>query len=377
MFNLFHKINPMMVISCIAFAIILLATPSAFPQSIMEMPVLRPYKLISSTPVGTTSDVNAVGVEVAGDYAYVSLHASAKQVVVNVKNPYVPQVLSTTNPNLGDQWNDALIFNDCLYTGHRGGYLNMMDVCNPSAGLPTVSSLDTSYHFKGLAGLNEGGKAYFFYSESEAYSSTGGLMVFEVQDGSLVQVDSALSTELDGAAVVVTSDGQWAYQIDGGNRPVTSVPVSLNWYDVTDKTNISLSGNIGLGCTDQCHDGDLVISPDENYLFAAAKYDGLKVIDISDKANPVWVNTYGDPGIRFSCLVYRGKTHLICLEYRQSDSTFRIVERRAKNPDVQLPKMRSTKMTMSSVKDIFAANGFLYIAGRSADQVPLLQIWGK
>jgi len=359
---------------CLAFFAAL--SPAAYSQC-FDDPTDASFTRLSSTTLGTAADSSAVGVEVVGQCAYVSLKTDGKQVVVNVQNPYAPLVLPTINPLYSDQWNDPFYFNGFVFSAHRWGGLNMMDGINPSAGLLVVSSQSTNYHFKGLAGLNENGKAYLFYSEALTSGADGGLRIYEIDSGALVPTGSYISPDTTGGALAVTSDGMWAYQSDNGDRQGVFQAMSLNYYDVSDKNNVVFGGNLLLPTLEanRSQSADMVMSPEEDYLFMATSEDGLQVIDILDKANPLHIKTYTQNGFRIDGLVMTDPDTLIVTAYVKGSSSYILAELNVSLPGINAPILGVTNMPMAVVTDVFAANGLLYVTGRNGADEPVLEIW--
>jgi|GEM_PF-1376113 len=375
-----HKERIATLTMTVAVVLVLFCVSAQANSTFSEDSGKASFTRLSATAVGTIADSRATGVEVGGNYAYVSLHVDGQQVVVNVQNPYAPTVLSTSNPTYGDQWSDALYFNGHLFSGHRWGGLNMMDGINPSAGLPVLSSQSTYYHSRGIIGLNQGGNAYIFYSEGLISSSDGGLRIYDISGGTLASLGSYISSDTTGGALAVTVDGNWVYQSDQGDRRPSgspAVPQSLNWYDTSDKNNVVLQGNLPLptSVANRNPNYDMVMSSDEDYLFMATGEDGIQVIDITNKANPVRVKTYFQAGMRINGLVLTDPTTLVVTVNSTTAGAYLLAELDVSSPATGVTILGTTNMSLKSVGDVFATNGLLYVCGQDQSGIPSLEIW--
>lgn len=128
-------------------------------------------------PSGTGDDPRSVVVINASNHLAISNQIDGWQHFVKVSNPLTPTLVSSYNPPFGDQWFEAEYtpqFGGRLFTAHRGGGLNMIDVSNPLAPVSVAQAL-TTYHFRGMRyrTVNPGGA--LFYNETNA-----GLGVFQV-----------------------------------------------------------------------------------------------------------------------------------------------------------------------------------------------------
>lgn len=106
-------------------------------------------------PAGTGDDPRSV-VVVGNNHLAISNQVDGWQHMVNIINPLLPTLTTSYNPPFGDQWFEAEFTPDYggrLFTAHRGGGINMIDVSVPSSPF-AVASVSTIYHFRGLRYLS-------------------------------------------------------------------------------------------------------------------------------------------------------------------------------------------------------------------------------
>jgi len=106
-------------------------------------------------PAGIGDDPRSV-LLVGNSHLAISNQVDGWQHMVDVSNPLLPTLTTSYNAPFGDQWFEAEFtpdFGGRLFTAHRGGGINMIDVSVPSAPF-AVSSVSTVYHFRGLRYLS-------------------------------------------------------------------------------------------------------------------------------------------------------------------------------------------------------------------------------
>lgn len=233
-------------------------------------------------------------VNCAGTTAFVSRHEDGVQYKVDLSNPTFPWAFRSWNPTWGDQWAEAVLHQGRLISGHRGGGLNLWQVSGAPRELHT---LPTNDHHDGLAVFDDGTNRLLFFSESDigGFFSSGGLRIFDIGQDQLNQIGTSIvgSNQRDGRFLVVTDD-LYVYQLDGGNA--SSRPLTLNVYDASVPTSpVHLLQYSGLGTVDGNFNShpDAVLSPDQQFLYIAAGFDGLKIVDISNRVSPQLVTTIG------------------------------------------------------------------------------------
>jgi hypothetical protein len=203
---------------------------------------------------------------------------------VNVAAPAAPALTRSFNPPYSDQWFEAEYTPDHggrLFTAHRGGGLNVIDVSNPAAPA-TLTSVATLYHFRGMRYANSGGKSYLYYNETN-----WGLAVYDVVGGgtSLMKLwDNFANGTNDGNGLEIV--GNHIYQFGTpANSPTTrmfkafglgnpALPAQV--FSTTNTSPVSGNGNVLL----RRH-------PSAPRMLAARFYDGLDLIDVTNPAAPV------------------------------------------------------------------------------------------
>jgi hypothetical protein len=219
-----------------------------------------------------------------GGYVVAAAVAGGVQFYVDVSNPTAPVVATIVDPPFGDQWFEAEYtpdFGGRLFTGHRFGGLNMLDVSNPLA--PTVAATDPQaiYHYRGLRYRNFGGQSLLYYGETN-----WGLAVYAVGANSLTRVwtDFANATsDANGMEVVgnhlylfgcpFVQPGRRELKTYDLSTPAVPVQVDLNtdWLVAAPAQGHCQLRATGLG----------------SHLLAARHADGLDLVDLADPAAPV------------------------------------------------------------------------------------------
>lgn len=327
----------------------------------------------------STSPDSCRGVEVAsiggGTYAFASRHAGAVQYVVDVTDPTQPFVCSSIDPPLGDQWNDPRYHGGFLYTAHRGGGINMIDVrdpCNPAV----VSTVSSNYHFKGMWVEDTEDSTFLYESEHDASACCGGLRIYDVTLGLLGWVGSSLDPNRDGGALRLTQD-LYIYQLDCGRRVSGIEPVQLNIYDVFDTGNPVHIGRYSLGnaVENQSASYDLIITDEQDYLITGNGLDGLHVIAIADRFNPQVVRTFHRDGISVEGVEFLDDGHQsIVVTYRKRNGERALAAALLDNLPQLTPLWVGVAQT-ATILDVQTHQGTIYIGSRNAAQQPTLQIW--
>jgi len=265
------------------------------------------------------------GVSFAYPDAYVSRFRGGVQYRVDLVDPAQPALLTSFNPSGGDVWNENLLYQGRLITGHRAGQLNLWDV----SGVPAeLDSQFTNYHFAGLAVLEMAGTPFLFYSEHDAYKKPGGLRIYDISADTLVQVGAVLDRRLDGRSLVVTADG-WVYQFDEGVGR-NNGPVRLNIYDASTPSAPAFCQSFDLGNQpgNGAFLGDLALDPTGSWLYAACGLDGLRILDVTSRCAPVVVTTRKAPGVRVRELSWLAGTSYLAVSasFDNGQRRFRVVD---------------------------------------------------
>jgi hypothetical protein len=138
---------------------------------------------VLTLPVGTGSDPRSVCVIAGGTHVVVSNQVDGWQHFVKVTAPAFPALVTSYNPPFGDQWFEAEYTpdnNGRLFTAHRGGGLNMIDVSTPAAPVTvaSVSPPTVTYHYRGMRYRRNGADGLLYFNETNR-----GLGVYDVTGG--------------------------------------------------------------------------------------------------------------------------------------------------------------------------------------------------
>jgi hypothetical protein len=235
-----------------------------------------------------------------GSYAYGLVYSGGWLEVVDVSDPLHPLVVRVLDLPFGDGhdlWYGEWGTGRYVFTGHRGGGLAMVDVSDPLS--PTlVSTAGTTYHHKGLQSVGR----YLYYSEHSP-GQPGGIRVYDLSSSALVETGSQLRDEpcqIDGNELVARSDGSVVYQYDdrkgvwddeicGGPNEKVLV------YDTGDKARPAVAHAFEPPVLrDRADFADMVLSPDDRYLYLALGSNGLLVYDVGSALAPTWIGTLDD-----------------------------------------------------------------------------------
>ncbi|MEZ5966699.1 MAG: hypothetical protein R3F56_22870 [Planctomycetota bacterium] len=238
---------------------------------------------ILTLPSGTGDDPRSVCV-ISPTHVIVSNRVDGWQHVVDSSIPSSPTLVTSINPPFGDQWFEAEYtrhYGGRLFTAHRGGGINMIDVSNPLAPV-TVASVPTNYHFRGMRYAPNGSNGVLYYN-----ATNEGLEVYDV-----LALGTVLSSTWNNFAP--TNDGNGMelignhlYQL--GMPPTNPATRELKSYDVTnpvlplqcDLQSIPLQ-NVGNGHAQMRKIG---LAP-ATRIVACRWGDGLDLIDTTSPCNP-------------------------------------------------------------------------------------------
>lgn len=248
-------------------------------------------------PAGIGDDPRSV-VLVGNNHLAISNQVDGWQHMVNIANPLLPTITTSYNAPFGDQWFEAEFtpeFGGRLFTAHRGGGINMIDVSAPSAPV-AVSSVSTNYHFRGLRylGINPISNPVLYYNATnqglEAYSVLGSAT-------SLSSVWNNFGPNQDGNGLELlqvpgTPLGH-LYQL--GTPPSNPTTRELRVFDVTNPNAPvqcfvqTLTGQQNNNGHAQLRRLKLNFAP---RIVAARWNDGLDLIDAVNPCNPTITNLF-------------------------------------------------------------------------------------
>ncbi len=234
-------------------------------------------------PAGTGDDPRSVVAINGGTHLAISNQIDGWQHVVNVTNPFSPTLATSYNPPFGDQWFEAEYtpqFGGRLFTAHRGGGINMIDVSNPLAP-NAIASVGSIYHYRGMRyrPLTVGGA--LFYNETNS-----GLNVFQVNSTgtNLASVWNDYAANQDGNGMEIVGDV--LYQM--GTPPNASSTRLHRGFDIGNPFLPVMTMNNTL--VNQASTGAhnlLRKQPGSPYILASRWNDGLELQDCSIPNAPV------------------------------------------------------------------------------------------
>ena len=214
----------------------------------------------------------ARAVAVSGDYAYVACadnRGSGLQ-VVDISDPAHPVIAGSCDTS--GYANGVFVSGGYAYVADDASGLHVINISDPTS--PSiVGSYDTSGYAKGV-----------FVSEGYAYvaCADGGGSGLEVINISVPERPSKVGwcdTPYRGTAVFV-SEG-YAYVTDWG-----AYGSGLEVINISDPEKPSIVGSCDMGDPNNNNlPNDVFVS--EGYAYVADNYSGLRVVDISNKVNPV------------------------------------------------------------------------------------------
>jgi hypothetical protein len=168
-------------------------------------------------------------------HVVISNQVDAHQHFVDVSTPTAPSLTTSLNPPYGDQWFEAEYssgFGGRLFTAHRGGGLNVLDVSNPFA--PSVlcsvpPSSGAGYHFRGMRYRGGGANGVLYQNQTNQ-----GLQVWSVGGGgtSMTPVWNNFSANDDGNGLELLGNHLLQF-----GKPPAGATRELKIFDVTVPTN--------------------------------------------------------------------------------------------------------------------------------------------
>lgn len=228
----------------------------------------------------TGSDPRSVCV-IGNNHVVVSNRIDGWQHFIDVTNPAAPTLTTTFNPPYGDQWFEAEFTSQWggrLFTGHRGGGLNMIDVSNPSSPV-TAASYGSTYHFRGLRfNANSAGGA-LYYNETNA-----GLQCFGVTSNTLTPVWNAFATNNDANGLEIFRDEIYHFGTPYQN-PTTRIVRGYSLFpNPTSPTQNYFATIPNQASSGHCQLRGQGVVP---YILASRWTDGLQLLNVSIPTAPV------------------------------------------------------------------------------------------
>ncbi|MDP6133311.1 MAG: T9SS type A sorting domain-containing protein [Candidatus Marinimicrobia bacterium] len=207
------------------------------------------------------------------NYVYTCVWSSGID-VIDVSDPTNPTYISTlSNPKNADIMFDG----NYGYIATREYGVTVIDVSSPGA--PTVIG---TYDTDGVV------RKVSFGAISMSGTQTGHVFAAEVSLLSAVNVSDPNNMSVSGAvAVAAPADGLCYSSFLSGNTAYLGYRYDVRAIDITTPSAMTELGSIHLADTAMVKK---VVEKD-NIVFAGTRYGGLRPIDFSDPANPVWLTT--------------------------------------------------------------------------------------
>ena len=348
----------------------LLLVPTAAPSA--------QFSMLSEIDISVSSDLTSV--EIVGDHALVSHRANGIQSVVDLRDPSSPVLCPTSgfNAPFGDMFGEAHYYDGLgghLLTGHRFGGLTMIDVSSPCNSLAPVSTVQTQYLHQGLTTWADGFTHYLFYGEHPAGGSAGGIRIYDITLGSLLQVGASLDptgVELDGGDLVISPSGSWCFQYSPRGFS-TGPDTALMVYDVFDKTNPQWVTSLDLPGKTVFSAAELVYSGTHESLFIAAGPDGLQLVDVSSPPNPTAVRLFPNfPNVMVQEVVFYN-ANILLIDAQIGTNAF-LVALDVANPEN--PVVLGVQPVGGTISDLDVDRGLVFATVRKdGSQSRVLQTW--
>jgi hypothetical protein len=194
--------------------------------------------------------------------------------IIDVSDPTNPTYVST----LSNAKNADIMFDGNYgYIATREYGITVIDVSDPGAPT-TIATYDTDGVVRKVS----------FGSINMSGTQTGHIFAAEVNLLSAVNVSDPNNMSVSGAvAVVAPAHGLCYSSLLSGNTAYLAYRYHVRAIDITNPSAMTELGSIHLADTAMVKK---VVEKD-NIVFAGTRYGGLRPIDFSDPANPVWLTT--------------------------------------------------------------------------------------
>ncbi len=206
---------------------------------------------------------SAVGVFVAGNYAYVADHVSGLQ-VINITDPTAPSIAGTCNTP--DSARGVFVAGNYAYVADWGSGLQVLNITDPTN--PFIAGVcDTPSYSRGV--FVDGDYAY-------VADDTSGLQVVNIADPTAPSIVGTCDTPVAAYGVFVVGD--YAYVADHSS--------GLQVVNIADPTAPSIVGT----CDTPSYAYGLFVLGD--YAYVADGFSGLQIINIADPTDPFIAGAY-------------------------------------------------------------------------------------
>ncbi len=253
--------------------------------------------------LGTTGEIPR-GVYLKDSFAVVSVSRVSNFrsgiIAIDTRDP-LSLVVEDTRGFVHGTWSEPFVANGLVYSGFRFGspvtteLLRIRDEFQFGQTSALTSGSIPNYHWRGWGRVEKNGpsgpESYILMSDALTSASLGGLYIYNENTQSVASVLGQIS----GEEIVIDSTTNWCFQIDNGDRSsgqggAGAEQQSIRSWDISDPTDPQLVGRANTGAwADAGSARGLVFDATENYLFVAGGEYGLRVVDVSDPANPSFV----------------------------------------------------------------------------------------
>jgi hypothetical protein len=234
-------------------------------------------------PAGIGDDPRSVSIIAGGSHVAICNQVDGWLHTVSVTNPTNPTLTTSYDPPYGDQWHEAEYtpaFGGRLFTGHRFGGLNMIDVSNPAAPV-AVASFNSIYHYRGLRFRQFSPTTGVLY-----YNETNwGLQTFDVTSNTLTPYwDNFANGTNDGNGLELWNDNLFQFSVPAVNPSDRR----LYCFDIGFPQVPLLCQTVPF--SNQAPGGGqhlLRRQPGQPYILTTRWDDGVDLFDVSNPCSPV------------------------------------------------------------------------------------------
>jgi hypothetical protein len=323
----------------------------------------------------------AVGLDIVGDYAYISSTSGMILTILDISNPENPTFVSELEIiGVCPCGNQIIVENGYAYIAGGAGGFHIVDVSDPanpvfklsidfdgsvtriatinpqyvviSVSTPSsIEVIDVSDPVNPFVAASYGGSGDLFLSENRLFIvSSNSISIQDVQDPLNFSYLGSIDVEVYYSRGVRVS-GNFAYIVDGGDwfNP------SLNIVDISDPYNPFTRGNYSIGYPAWSTNLDVK----DGYVYVIEKMsEKVKIIDVSDPDLPVLAGEYATSVAAEDIFVGNPYTYLLV------DKDLQIVDLQdPSNPSL----VSSITLGAETVKIIYVDNGYAYIGDDIGD----------
>ena len=338
----------------------------------------NPSLIVHFTLKGAFGLTYALDLYASGDNLWVSDLYNGIH-VFNIKDSELPEALYAISlPGA----HDLTANNNYLYATSEGSGLKIYDISDPknpleagaylSGGLEKAVRVDehfayVAYAVDGLQIIDITDKSALFHDPSWTYTETDaksielfpdddsifitdaliGMQKLDVSDKSNIHQLVTYDTPADAFAIDVQGDYIYAIDEDAGNNPSNE---GLRIIKISTENN-GIQFFLNGFCSTPGRASDVYVSGD--YAYVADTENGLQIIRISDKSNPVIIGAYDTPGLAEGIFVKENTAYIA-----DGDQGLSIINISDKTD----PQITGIYTTDSYVADVIVSDGYAYVS---------------